>query len=200
MDPASVESLRAIPDSFQWLFSSENWTLVSTHVGTRFFAEPLQWTMTVGTVVLLLLLGARFRRIVDADGLATKKVRTDRLWRTTRALLLSCIIAATVPLVIFMLAVHLKADNPPSFVRAVGVGLEDVALLLFGFTVLSQLLRPGSVCIGHFNWPEPMVSALRRHLCWLGPVLAVCGFLVWAIEAQDNPVFHASLEIGRAHV
>jgi potassium-dependent mechanosensitive channel len=180
--------------AFRWLIAPANWRAVANTLNGVAEAEPLRtWALVL---LLGLLIGSRswLRRVIENQSAKTLKVRTDHFGRTIFALATAVASALAPALIFLVLGWHLQAHGgDEEFVFAVGIGLERLAYIVWGFYLLAVLLRDHGVGAVQFGWPAAARRSLFRNLCWLMPVVLSAWFCIWVAEAQDNEQIRASL-------
>jgi len=217
---APVLGVRDVPvalEACRWLLGPRAWT----EVGAALWADASARPVVVGAGVLafgaLLVLRRRLVRRLQLAGEMASKATTGVFGPTALAVVLTALLAVTLPGLIWFVAWRLAAapaETPAgetaaagltiaaastaasSPVRAVAAGFSTVAAVLFSFGALRQVCRHNGLAEAHFRVAADALPPLRRALLVLALVLGAAGFLISAMEWQGNETWKSSL--GRA--
>lgn len=176
-----------------WLASPSQWTSNLSR-----FTEMLayRWgVLTIGVVgvALLWFLARRARAGVRSIADSVAKYSSDSYAHTIRALALTAVAAAPVPVTVLLAAVLVFEPIGTVHATAVAAGMRRAALILFALGVLRQALRRRGLAEAHFRWPARSVEHLRRHVAWFMPVAAVMAFVVRVMGAQPDSAMNDAL-------
>ena len=166
------------------LLSADKWQEIQEPAMKSFGQRP--WLNCIGGLVLLLLLVLRPRMRREVDDLGQKAARGScaTFWPTGRAMVLTTLIASTIPLIFCGLAWVLKQSTPSEsrLFDAIATGLATAGLFAIPFEILRRSCRAGGLAVKHFNWPGSAVAKLKLHLSWyvLPAVLLVFAVSVMA--------------------
>ncbi|MDY7107093.1 MAG: mechanosensitive ion channel [Planctomycetota bacterium] len=188
-----ADAKRAV-DALEWLTSPDGWRQVLEGFWGDLKSHPLPLPLgLVGFIVLLLARRPARRRLREIDG-RVMKVTTDRFGLTAEALLLTILLAAPWPSVIWLLAWRL-ADAPQAtdFSAAIASGLARLGTLLFAAEMLRQLCRRQGLADGHLRWRRPNLDLVRRHLRWLMAIALPLAFIFATTAAGESTAHHHAL-------
>ena len=128
------------------------------------------WLTCIGGLVLLMLLvfRSKMRREVDALGQKAARGSCATFWPTSRAMVLTVLIAITVPLIFCGIGWVLKQSTPSQsrLFDAIATALMTAGLFAIPFEILRRTCRPDGLAVKHFNWPGAAVAKLKMHLSW----------------------------------
>ena len=150
------------------LLSADKWQEIQEPALASLRKRP--WLTCIGGLVLFLLMvfRSRMRREVDAMGQKAARGSCATFWPTSRTMVLTTLIAVTVPLIVYGLGWMLKQSSPSQsrLFDAIAVGLTTAGLFAIPFEVLRRACRPDGLAVKHFNWPGIAVAKLKLHLSW----------------------------------
>ncbi|MBI1375014.1 MAG: mechanosensitive ion channel [Phycisphaera sp.] len=196
MKPIGTENASNLGDGFGWLLSPKNWSEFGSDVWSLMNRRPFLWTL--GLFISIGLFAARpwLKRRLRKIGELTGRASTDTFILTARALLVTAIIAAGLPLLMAFVGWRLSqfVDNEHWFSRSVGSGLIDAGIMLATLSVFFQVFTPGGLAESHFRWRKSVRGDLRKHLLWLIPIQVTTEFIVGMAET------YASLDTGDDNV
>ncbi|MEO6075490.1 MAG: mechanosensitive ion channel domain-containing protein [Dokdonella sp.] len=163
--------------NLHWLFSPDN----IGKLPMTLWEQLRQHWIAVPLLVLLIvaLLATRKRLIASLEALA-KPVghRGDSFTVTLLAAVVSLLIALPPPLIIGTLgAMLISAISQVSYIRAIGAGLINAAIVLFMLGVFQAMCRHFGLFVVHFGWDEQGTRRLGRALHLLALALAPAAFL-----------------------
>ena len=160
-----------------WLFSPANLGKLPTTLWEQLRAHWLAVPLLLLLIVALLV--AR-RRLIDWLETLAKPVghRDDRFSVTLLAAFASVLIALPLQLLIGTLGTMLFLSfSQDSYVRAIGAGLINVAIVLFMLGIFHAMCRRFGLFVVHFGWDEKGTRRLARALHLLALALAPASFL-----------------------
>ena len=152
----------------KWLWTADRWQEVERPARGSIFKRP--WLFCIGGLILLLLMVFRTKMRKEVDALGQKAARGScaTFWPTGRAMVLTTLIAVTVPLVFCGIGFILRQSTPSQsrLFDAIAVGLTTAGLFAIPFEILRRACRPDGLAVKHFNWPGNAVAKLKLHLSW----------------------------------
>jgi potassium efflux system protein len=144
------------------------WLEVANTCGFDALRQPLVAVGVVLAVVVLIGLQNRLRQHMGRLCSATSGSVSLRFRPTVNALLLAAVIAAPLPALVAGFGWLVTIGQEMSeFGRAVGVGLQYVAVLLWISIVTRRICKSGGLAESHFGWPARSLQIVRRHVRWL---------------------------------
>jgi len=170
-DTTRLSDLLHLPGEIGQLLSPALWSGLNRAFVDQLPGTPLFW------VALLVAAALWWKRrallsAIEATSARVGKARTDRFAYTFRALALTLIAAAPLPLILTITGWQFQYGTQSTDVSyGVGSTLMRSAGLLYMLLALRLLCMPGGVAAGHFRWPEASTELLRLKL----------GFLIWVL-------------------
>ncbi len=138
------------------------------------------WIAVPLLVLLIVVLLATRRRLIASLETLAKPVghRGDSFTVTLLAAVVSVLIALPPPLIVGTLGTMLfSAPSQDTYVRAIGAGLVNAAIVLFMLGVFQAMCRRFGLFVVHFGWDEQGTCRLGRALRLLALALAPAAFL-----------------------
>ncbi|BCX48431.1 potassium transporter [Haloferula helveola] len=154
-----------LPGSVGWVFGADRWRSLGESLMSIPSRHPVA---TVGICLVLIgLVGFRpkLRASIEHSAKRIRRISTDRLVHTLRALLDSLLLAAPVPIALgflfWALSSEPKADD---WVRGIGAWCHWASFTLMWILTLRELSRPGGVGRVHFGWEKEAAEILHKML------------------------------------
>ena len=169
------------------LLSPDKWEELREPALMSYRKRP--WLTCIGGLVLLLLLVFRPRMRKEVDALGQKAARGScaTFWPTSRAMVLTILIAVTVPLIVYGIGWVLKQATPSQsrLYDSIAVALMTAGLFAIPFEILRRTCRPDGLAVKHFNWPGNAVAKLKFHLGWYVLPVSAIVFVVSLLDRID---------------
>ncbi|NCA70617.1 MAG: mechanosensitive ion channel [Sphingobacteriia bacterium] len=191
--PIGLETLTAIPSALGYVLSHLHWLEVARELGRQARVSPLFW---IGAIVIAILFArvAALRRAIRATAEPLRRIRTDHLSHTARALGLTLVAALPVPLLLGLIGLQLSQSSEPlPFVRNLGAALTEVAIVLYYLRAFRTLCIPGGVADLHFRWSDETLRRVRRELDWFTLFATPLALLILVLFKDPDPVLGNSL-------
>ncbi len=171
----------------QAVFNSANWTNVFKQLGQAIVRVPVQFGFSACLIAVLLVLKPRFRNQVISLGQVAGRGSCDTFWPTAWTLLLTVLVAITLPLIPLVLyfAIGGNAEDGSLF-SALGQALLAVAWFSIPFEILRRMCRPQGLANQHFDWSDDAVAKLRSNLGWLVVPALVLVFFITLLRNLDE--------------
>ena len=181
--PPRPSDLGLLARGGQWLLDPEQWVEAGRVLVVAGRTHPIQSTMSLAVLVLLLGAQPRLRRNLRVLGETASKGSATRLAPTMGALVVTGMLALPWPAMMAVPGWLLgTAMDASSFAGAVGAGLRTAAMLLLGLEALRWVCRPGGLGDAHLGWSEASLRSIRLHLFGLVAFGLPCAFVVSAVE------------------
>jgi potassium-dependent mechanosensitive channel len=191
--PVGLETLATLPSALGWLVGREHWIEVArvfAHEGLR---SPLLWVVSLLIAALFWKLST-LRRAIRATAEPLRKIRTDRLSHTAKAIGLTLLVALPVPLLLWVIGLQLSTSvDATGFTRAVGSGLISISLGLYYLRAFRTLCITGGVADRHFRWSQENLRRLRREFDWFSIYIVPVGLTTMVLYNDSDPAFSGSL-------
>jgi potassium efflux system protein len=175
--PITQQSFAALPEVVGHLISPANWLLVLQMLGSG-IAGTWTWWVGLFAVALLLAVDRGLRGQIRATAPPLLRASTDRFGDTLRAIGLTLVLAAPVPLLLAVLGLVLTgASTSNPFPYRVGDALLLIAPGLYYLRAFRLLCMKGGVAERHFRWRSKTISGLAHALDTAIWVLTPLGFI-----------------------
>ena len=200
-DPPSWQMLESIAGRLAIYFTAEHWREL---LRALFAPEEFPWLLLIGLALFLLLLNRRkrLRAALERSGRNVGQLRHDRYIATLRALLLTLMLAATWPVLLTALGLHLQLAQQDTlvalqfkltqtvewsgqFVPAIGAALYKIALYLFYFNAFRIFCERGGLAIVHLGWEANTTLQLRRETRRLMTIFLPATFVLISAVTYD---------------
>jgi potassium efflux system protein len=163
-------------EALLWLFHWDNWSQTVPTMTLTAQQHPLAATLVLAVIAILLIVRPQLQHILRTVGEEAEKKTSRRILPTMRAVWVTFLLAALVPLLVWyvgwLLVVPLRASE---FCRGLGGALRVVAGVLLLCAFLRYAFIPGGLGSAHFGWNERSLKALRaainRLLPWVLPLV-----------------------------
>ncbi|MDY6943548.1 MAG: mechanosensitive ion channel [Pseudomonadota bacterium] len=192
--PLSLQDFGRGNRGLSWLAEGSSWQRVFDGVQSDVQQQPVT---VIAPFVLVLMLFAgrgRFRKTLVQLGDAKTKADEGRIVDTLRALAVTVFLAAPWPVLIYVVAWHIKeAGEDPIFAGALSSGLTAVAELLFAGLLLRRLGERHGVGEGHFQWRRSSLDLVRKQLIRFLPFALPLVFVVAVVLEQPTQSYRDSL-------
>jgi potassium efflux system protein len=191
--PVSAETLKNLPFAVLWAIDPANWLQVMRALVHESLHSALFWLLLL-TVAVLEWKARAMRGQIRATAEHLRRIRTDKIGYTLKALALTLLVAAPLSLLLATLGWSLSSSlEQTGFTRAIGHGAISVSVGLYYLRAFRLLCMPGGVADRHFRWSAEVLAKLRRNFDWLLAVLLPMGFVVSATYSQENVTYSGSL-------
>ena len=190
----------------RWLLGPRAWAEVGKALRDDAIANPGLVGIGITAFVLLLALRRRLVRKLEHVGDLAHKTTTNIFGPTASAVVLTALLAVTFPGLIWFISWRLVVASGVttaaasaatiSPVRPVAAGLSTLASLLLTFGALRQICRHNGLAEAHFHLNAEALPPVRRVLLMMTLILGTAGFLIAAVELQDNETWKNSLGRG----
>ncbi|WP_369613849.1 mechanosensitive ion channel domain-containing protein [Marichromatium sp. PS1] len=187
--PIGTETLTSLPAATLWLLSWEGaWEAVAATL-----LERLQhaWTFWAGLLVVAALLWrlTALRRAIRATAEPLRRVRTDGIQHTVKAIALTLLMALPAPLLMALLGMQLQASTEATpFTRAFASALTEVAGGLYFLLAFRGLCITGGVADRHFRWSTATLARIRHAIDWFSGYIVPVSLVAVAAYENNNPV------------
>lgn len=184
-------ALARLPEEVADYLEPGPWLDLGRATALRLVRAPIYLLIALLAIALVWRRG-RVRASLVESGRNVGRVREDGLGSTVKALVLTLVLAAPVPLLLLALGGALSTgDETAPFPLAAGALLPQVAHWIALPIVVRNLFLPGGVAQRHFGWDERALARARQHLAWfivvVFPVYLVRQFLAArSVAAQQR--------------
>ncbi len=181
-----------LPAEMRRLFASAPWTALGQVFRDQAAASPIFWLALLISAALFWK-RSQLDAAIDASSALVGKPASDSFGSTLRALVLSLLRAAPLPLLVGITGwLFMAGAHGGALTRDVGYTLVRVALTLYILLALRAICLPRGLAVRHFRWPEASVRRLATELRWLTGVF-VPASLIGRMAMDLNPVVSGGL-------
>ncbi len=146
-----------------------NWSKAANWIVNDFKVAPLLYGLSAFLIVVLLWLKPKFRIEIGKQGEIAEQGRCTTLWPTSRTLVLSALVAITLPLIPLLLGIRIQFMNSGEASELIGpIGNACLATAWFFIPVeiFRRFCRLNGLAHKHFEWSDQAVNTLRNNLVW----------------------------------
>ena len=178
-------ALARLPEEVADYLEPGPWLDLGRATARRLVRAPIYLLIALLAIALVWRRG-RVRASLVESGRNVGRVREDGLGSTVKALVLTLVLAAPVPLLLLAIGGALSTgDETAPFPLAVGALLPQVAHWIALPIVVRNLFLPGGVAQRHFGWDERALARARQHLAWFIVVVFPVYLVLKTSLAQD---------------
>ena len=186
-DPTGLGDLRNLPDEVRRLILPARWSGLARAFIGQVAHSPSAWLAFLLIAALVWKRRALIAAIKEISGRVGRPT-SDRFAYTLRALVLTLLAAAPLPLLLALPGWQLQvSEQGTDLSHAVGISLIRVAVILYFLRALRMMFIPQGLAAAHFSWPASTVTLLRVNLDRLTWILAPT-LLVDRLAIDMNPV------------
>ena len=177
--PVDAEWLSRVSTDAAAFFAPRRWLRVTGNVAETITAQPIFATACAALLVFLGILRWRLGAQLERLAAPMRRVRTDRYWLTSQALLWTILAAAPLPVAIWMLGYFCRqASTSGNLTEETGLALNAIVTSAFALSFLRALCRENGLAQLHFRWPRPRREALRNVAPWMALIILPTQFLL----------------------
>jgi potassium efflux system protein len=170
-----------------WLTSAEHLRSLSV-VGFGFRGDGL---LVALLLVLIVLLRQPMRRRLREIAERISDPERDTLRFTIGALVYTCLLAAPLPVALYMVGAFLEKIGDSTYLFSTAAALSELAVVAALFELVRQIFAPNGLAEVHFGWPARATRPLYRGLLLTEavglPLLFVALQLVFAGIRMNSP-------------
>ena len=169
------------------LVSRDEWATVLV----RLLKDAKEYLSLFGLLLLivglLIVLRPRMRRELASVGVIARKGTCSTILPTLRSGWLTVLLSVLWPALISLIGFRLTTINGVgSFDRAVGFGLQSVAIVGLSLELLRNVCRPHGLADDHFDWPDSTIGVFRKALPKLMVLALPIAFLTTTLYHSDE--------------
>ncbi|MBI1313376.1 mechanosensitive ion channel [bacterium] len=152
-------------DADRLLISPKEWTDVLTWLVNDAGDYLALFGVTVLIAVLLIVTRPRLRRELNEAGAIARKGTCSTIGTTLRSAWLTVLLSVLWPAIALLVGLRLMSIAGVSeFGRAVGSGLQSLAVVGLSLEFLRNVCRPHGLADDHFDWPDSSIAVFRRTI------------------------------------
>ena len=191
--PIGAQDLSRTWSAVAWLYDPALWEKTLRALALDLWSHPFSYLLFLLTFAALLRFRSKMRRQLDQLGVDATKPLKAKYNDTIMAAVLTLLIAAAWPFLLWLMSWRLYALEEGAFSTAAAAGLNRVAVITFSLELLRVLCRKNGLAEAHFRWPAMSIALVRRHMHWLIPTIIPLTFLVATTHAQPIEAYRDSL-------
>lgn len=116
------------------------------------------------------------------------RVQKDEYWVTPRVIVFCALIAAPIPLILFVVGLlFLSSGNPDFFMQSLGQACIEVAGFAWFFLTWREWNRDRSLLDSHYKLPDTIRKRVDRQLLWFVPIAGITIALVTLTQDSREP-------------
>ena len=182
-----IPRLRDIGPAMRWLNPTSHLQSLSI-VGAEFHGTGLAAGLFL---VVIILLRQPMRHRLHSIAERVSDPEQDSLFSTIRALLLSLLLAAPLPIALYMAGSLARLIGSSAYWHASAEAFFELAMVAALLELVRQVFAPDGLAEAHFSWPTHATRPLYRGLLLIEgiglPVLYVALHLAFAGMRLDSP-------------
>ncbi|MDX2506367.1 MAG: mechanosensitive ion channel, partial [Gammaproteobacteria bacterium] len=158
------QNFKIIPEQVSFFLSPSRW------IG--FVNDFVHMAQSSGEIIpgvllifFVLIKRKRIKELLFNIGQKTKKISTDSLLHTWKAIFYTLLLATPVPVLLWLAGWQLSAmADITAFSHAVAKAMLMIILPLFSLQVFRYMCLPGGLSEVHFKWPATVIHGLRKEM------------------------------------
>jgi potassium efflux system protein len=181
-------------NSLQWFLSPRKWlqTMQSLLVEVR--KNQLKCAVFTMFLILIFYINIQLKSHLNNIRKKVEKVYTDKLHYTFQVFLANIISAAMIPLCLAFIAYLLSSlDIQENFTRAVGAGLQQLAISFFILRFFLKMLEDNGIAQLHFSWSIASTQYISKQIVWLQFIVFPSFFVIYLTANVNNTIHSDSL-------
>jgi potassium efflux system protein len=184
---APIHQSLQIEDADQLLLSPEQWAIVIERL-IKDAGEYLSlFGLSLLAAALLIVLRPKMRRELASVGAVARKGTCSTIMPTLRSGWLTVLLSVLWPALVFLVGFRLTTIAGVSvFGRAVGHGLQSLAIVGLSLEFLRNVCRPHGLADDHFDWPDSTIGVFRKALPKLTVLALPIAFLTTTLYHSDE--------------
>lgn len=194
--PVEIQTLTELPQAIMWLLSGEH----ASQLTAAFKSQSSVSTTVAMLAIVLILIRGWLISLLKSTGPPTRRTSTDRFVWTTRALLLTLLLAAPIPMLVYLLASVLgqitdisgMADTT-GWLALLAQGCGRVVPITAVVAFLIEACRPAGLAIVHFKWNDDFAARLSSTLRAVAIVYLPCMVLIISLRFGEGFEYFDSL-------
>lgn len=161
------------------LLDPQDWRAIAHHLLLDLSANWGWWLGGAIGVLVMAIVRRRGKRLIKQLGEDAERASCVDILPTTRTVLLSLLVAAPGPLLVFLVGLRISSmGRTDVLLPALGSGLQSLAACWAIIALVRQIAQSHGLAGAHFGWPRAVLIALRRTTRFLSVALLPFVFLV----------------------
>ena len=177
--PINSDYLRGLYDSIRWLLSPRNWLALTKDTVTIARQNLFLTVIAILASLVLPVVWGWSKRQLKLIAEKIERIYTDNFYHTLKAFAYTLILVLPLPVFVYFLGWFLSGNSHGAdFSKAVGVGLQSIAIPLFVLQLFYRLFAANGMAIRHFQWQKNSANLFQRQLAWLRFVIVPGVFII----------------------
>lgn len=192
--PINPAFLPGLYESVKWFLSPRNGLGLVTDISKVAWDNKLLSLLVLSGLYVFPRLRAWAKRQLKTVNEKSARMYTDSYSNTLKALGCTLVLVLPLPFLVFILGWLLQTNGGvTNFSRAVGIGLQSVALPLFSLQFFYQFFAKNGIAVGHFQWQQQTALLLQRQIAWIRFIMVACAFIINCTGASSTTVYSDNL-------
>lgn len=177
--PINSDYLLGLYGAIRWLLSPLNWArLIKDTLMIAWQNLFLTFIAIMASAVLPMVRSWAKQQLLEIAE-KIEKIYTDNFYYTLKAFAYTLILVLPLPVFVYFLGWFLSgSSHDADFTKAVGVGLQSIAVPLFVLQFFYRLFAANGIAIRHFQWQKSSATLLQKQVAWLRFVIVPGVFLI----------------------
>ncbi|MFH1716592.1 MAG: mechanosensitive ion channel domain-containing protein [Planctomycetota bacterium] len=179
--------LRTSVFALAWLLSPANWHQVAAALWADFSHNIALYVAALLVVMSLVVLHPRAHGAIEALSEQVRQVQTDSFVHTLKTLGLTIFLAATWPVILFVVQWRLSAAaGDHDFTQAIASGLLELVPVVFTLCFLRHFAMTHGLAQDHLRMRHEPLTFFRRLLAWYFVLTIPIMFIVQLMQTQQT--------------
>ncbi|MCB1062999.1 MAG: mechanosensitive ion channel [Verrucomicrobiae bacterium] len=185
--PLGFASLNEIAPAFRSLAGPE---AMAEYLGVLSRVDFMNWLLLPALAAVFLIPRPRLWKFLDDSAVRTRRISTDGVGMTFRALGATLWLALPGPILLRFLGwIFINDSGGSDIAFALGSGLRFPAGLLLAIRFTSILFRPNGVADAHFRWNRSLLDPCRRALYGMVWIYLPASALLAILLSPNNATY-----------
>lgn len=185
-----IDNLKEIPEQIKFLLLPSRWLSFLNEFVVMLFSS----FYLIPALILILFFvvkKSRIKELLIHTGQKTRKISTDKLTHTWKAIAYTFLLAAPIPILLWLAGWQLSSLHDASqFTHAIADGMQVIGFPLLSLMLFRSMCLPGGLFDVHFKWSGEVIDGLRKEMGRLMltfiPIIFVTVMLISKGESSMN--------------
>ncbi|MEN6405437.1 MAG: mechanosensitive ion channel domain-containing protein [Thermoguttaceae bacterium] len=192
--PIGWTDLRNAGDAFWWLAGPAAWLDLSRTLTADASRNKTLTVLAMGLFFALFYLRMRFHARIQEDGQQAARATCCRLWPTLETTLLTFLVSALWPGILYYVAWRLASvPDASDLCRSLSEGVYSIARVYLALELLRCTCGVGGLGEAHFGWPSSATRLIRANIRWFITPALVLMCVAVTMAWQPKPEWDTSL-------
>jgi potassium-dependent mechanosensitive channel len=177
--PVNGSYLPGLYETIKWFLSPHNGLGLIKDTSIIAWQSKLLTFLALSTMLALPKLRGYAKIQLKAVTEKSEKIYTDSFSNTLKAFAYTLILVLPLPLVLSFFGWLLSSNvHVSNFSKAIGIGLQSIAIPLFALQLFYRLFAENGIAIKHFQWQKTNAHLLKRQVAWIRFIIVPCVFMI----------------------